>query len=421
MTDEKQLFQLVADKDFLLLDSHLTKFTPFDVLKLKNHEIRHSNMLAWLLNPEESHGLGFSFLEQFVLALAESQDSVTSFLTKLHSSTAKPYVTVRREAESKEKRRVDLLVKCTLAAENNMNKGNSFVILIENKIYSRQRKDQLKDYLEHAKKQNPNSTIIPVYLTLDEEDEPSEPDYCHLTHKQILEIVRKLVKKERSCKAERAALSFLEYYLAALEELTGMDTENQELARGIYRKYKKVIEYINQNAESDIAIAGRLFIENYNKGKGHEQLIELKHSRSKFFPFTDGKLRQTEGGLSDDWREGNICGYFFEWKNSDSDSYEGNISLKVEIGPFENETQRNEFLDLLKSKGFKTRTRKTNTYTRLSYEKQPPRAKNIEDASDEEELLKAMTSLFDGTKEMRKALHKCLDSYKTKKEHKDEN
>ncbi|MEI3416245.1 MAG: PD-(D/E)XK nuclease family protein [Christensenellaceae bacterium] len=54
-----------ALQEFLLdiecLDS-LTEWTKrfnlFDILKITRTEIRHSNMLAWLLNPNENHGLG---------------------------------------------------------------------------------------------------------------------------------------------------------------------------------------------------------------------------------------------------------------------------------------------------------------------------------------------------------------------------
>lgn len=38
----KELTELIADKDFIALQKDISKFTPFDVLKLKSHEIRHS-------------------------------------------------------------------------------------------------------------------------------------------------------------------------------------------------------------------------------------------------------------------------------------------------------------------------------------------------------------------------------------------
>lgn len=67
-TDEVQ-----ALKDFLLdiecldpLAEWTSNFNLFDILKITRTEIRHSNMLSWLLNPNENHGLGDNILKGFV-------------------------------------------------------------------------------------------------------------------------------------------------------------------------------------------------------------------------------------------------------------------------------------------------------------------------------------------------------------------
>ena len=54
-------------KDFLLNIECLSpleksSFNIFDVLKIARTEIRHSNVLAWLLNPNENHGFGKAFI-----------------------------------------------------------------------------------------------------------------------------------------------------------------------------------------------------------------------------------------------------------------------------------------------------------------------------------------------------------------------
>jgi hypothetical protein len=45
------------------------------------HEIRHSNFLAWLLNPNESHGIGDLFLTQFLrdIVLDEKCGEIKTF------------------------------------------------------------------------------------------------------------------------------------------------------------------------------------------------------------------------------------------------------------------------------------------------------------------------------------------------------
>lgn len=62
-----------ALKDFLLdidclkqLDDWTDDFNLFDVLRITNMEIRHSNILAWIFDPNESHGLGDSFIKSFI-------------------------------------------------------------------------------------------------------------------------------------------------------------------------------------------------------------------------------------------------------------------------------------------------------------------------------------------------------------------
>lgn len=52
--------------DLDLLESEINKFNPYRILQVENIEIRHSNTLAWLLNPHENHGLGNLFLKKFI-------------------------------------------------------------------------------------------------------------------------------------------------------------------------------------------------------------------------------------------------------------------------------------------------------------------------------------------------------------------
>ena len=68
---------MLKEKDFLekfilnnpeldKLESMLSDFNLFETLNLVNTEIRHSNVLSWLLNPNENHGLGTYFLNIFI-------------------------------------------------------------------------------------------------------------------------------------------------------------------------------------------------------------------------------------------------------------------------------------------------------------------------------------------------------------------
>ena len=57
------------------LEAFLGRFNIFRVLKFELGEIRHSNVLAWICNPEESHGLGDAFLQKWLMRMLHECDS----------------------------------------------------------------------------------------------------------------------------------------------------------------------------------------------------------------------------------------------------------------------------------------------------------------------------------------------------------
>ncbi|MCZ0935075.1 MAG: PD-(D/E)XK nuclease family protein [Gemmatimonadetes bacterium] len=69
MTRVEELDRLIGDYGFLRYHAEYVKrreFNAFDVLRYAEYEIRHSNVMAWLLDPNETHGIGRAFLEWFL-------------------------------------------------------------------------------------------------------------------------------------------------------------------------------------------------------------------------------------------------------------------------------------------------------------------------------------------------------------------
>ena len=66
--EQKQLLEnFICDKELKELEQKFDKFNIFDCLRLTRTEIRHSNFLAWLLDPNETHGLSDYFLKEFLV------------------------------------------------------------------------------------------------------------------------------------------------------------------------------------------------------------------------------------------------------------------------------------------------------------------------------------------------------------------
>ena len=88
----------------------------FQILKVTNAEIRHSNFLSWLLDPSSNHNLGDIVLKGFIKEIINHSDMFDDEFTIENIDFVD--VEVRREWEN-----IDLLVKI-----------DSYVFCIENKI-----------------------------------------------------------------------------------------------------------------------------------------------------------------------------------------------------------------------------------------------------------------------------------------------
>ena len=67
---------LVDNQELEELTAKLSRFNVFHVLKAEKNELRHSNVLGWLLNPSENHGFDDKFLRRFISRLLLENDAV---------------------------------------------------------------------------------------------------------------------------------------------------------------------------------------------------------------------------------------------------------------------------------------------------------------------------------------------------------
>ena len=78
-SDKEALLKFMQDADCLdSLSKWTNNFNIFDVLKISKTEIRHSNILSWLIDPNENHGLGDSFLYGIIALLSKELDHKTA-------------------------------------------------------------------------------------------------------------------------------------------------------------------------------------------------------------------------------------------------------------------------------------------------------------------------------------------------------
>ncbi len=151
-------FRLIKEKYDAVARVTGENFNVFSILGMESREIRHSALLADLLNPKGSHDQGTVFLRLFFEMLREDCESRVKWeLSEIELAQ----FSVIAEADVGGGR-IDILIE-----------KNDKCVVIENKIYAGDQERQLGRYYDYAKENYADENIVVIYLTL-EGDEASE-------------------------------------------------------------------------------------------------------------------------------------------------------------------------------------------------------------------------------------------------------
>jgi|GEM_PF-682476 len=336
------------------IEKHLNKFNPIKVMKMEGMEIRHSAILAWLLDPQETHGLADSFLKAFLAEALRGHGHKSPNAIRISQADL-------RDAEVRcEWNNIDIFI---------LSPQNRWAFIIENKVYSSQRKDQLSGYRQRIEQlYNAQATdtekpleISGIFLTLNDEA-PEDSEYVAIRYEVIGKFL-KLYLNNEAYQLQPEVTTFLTHYLHVLEELMGNSTERTEmekLARQLYRDHRKVLQFILEHgATSDFALAAhRLFGENPERGdafavKGIDCVYTGLNDR--IFSFVPKSWHEALGRFSkswkgcEDWWAGLplIC-----WVEigKHSDKKGGFLKLTAEVGPLSSYEFRKSLIDRIEVK-----------------------------------------------------------------------
>src|SRR5690554_5379880 len=74
--DKQSVINFIVNNDKLeLLKARVNSFNPLKILRVQDYEIRHSNVLAWVLDPNENHNLDDRILKRFLLRVLLSSSN----------------------------------------------------------------------------------------------------------------------------------------------------------------------------------------------------------------------------------------------------------------------------------------------------------------------------------------------------------
>ena len=190
-------------------------FNVFSTLCLCSDETRlHSRLLAALLNPKANHGLGNAFLESFLRAIGLPPDYI--------SGCKEPIVerSIGRITDAAGGR-IDIILE---------DGKQRHAIIIENKIYANDQRNQLLRYRNYGKEQFGERNFKLVYLTL-YGCEPSE----HSLGGEKFEVIKLSYARDILKLLEDLALtpplipvhSTIKDYIKIIKQLTYQDMETE--------------------------------------------------------------------------------------------------------------------------------------------------------------------------------------------------
>ncbi|WP_462410649.1 PDDEXK-like family protein [Neobacillus sp. Marseille-QA0830] len=408
---------IVNNSQLEKVESHLHTFNPLKVLKLNHYEIRHSNVLGWLLDPNENHNLRDTILKKFILDILTQSDNESKekpenineaniLLTNLLD------MEVNREYKvgtGSSQRSIDVLA---------VSHTSKIILLIENKVYAGEGQDQLTFYLNHILEEYPDYSILPVYLTLFG-DEPSDNRYFMYSYVNLYQLIDDTLSVQQPFMHGKV-LEFIKDYLLIIKELTSSDSEYVDLCEDIYKEHSKAINLIiNEKLEKVENPQIRELIRRY---KDVSQFIksngEVDYSEVAFHRFIENHPELT---FSPRYKYGKIAYFFYpkdyhlipdfsglthqSWPYCEFpvpfifDKGEDFLSLKMEVGKFDAEHLeiRKGFLEHLKNQTnvFGNKSKLSDNITMLIKIK-----KRVEEKiwQDTESILNAMNELYESYK-----------------------
>ena len=195
----------------------------FSILSIERYELKHSALIANLLDPKGSHGCGDAFLRAFFEIALKGTAYPFEKCTLPHSYTE--YYTGPRAGDTGG--RIDILVK-----------SSHYGLIIENKIYAGDQDKQLTRYDNYGRETFGADGYLLVYLTLygcDASKESTatksaeEVGYLRLSYaKDILLWLKECVRLADNKPLVRESLN---QYIRTIKQLTYQDMNQEDIKK----------------------------------------------------------------------------------------------------------------------------------------------------------------------------------------------
>ena len=236
------LTDFVLSSELKKLEASIGGFNLFQTLGLESRELAHSQVLAWLLQPSESHGFGELFLRRWLMRVVRDAESIETKLPSAPEIEAAEWVQIEVNTEVAMSRENRLDVVVTLR-ERGQQGEPLWVVAIEVKVDSEEGEDQLARYKEVLQKRHPNAERqVFVFLTK-EELIPGDLSWIRCGFESVLTTLEEGLD-QRSGAIGAGPKLLLENYKALLEEQFVNEDKIANAVRNIVKAHGEAVEMI---------------------------------------------------------------------------------------------------------------------------------------------------------------------------------
>ena len=308
--EERLLEQLVVNNAELdELEALLAEFNIFEAIGAVRQELRHSDYLAFLLNPSKPHGLGDAFLKLFlktVLVAYDRQD-----LSPIEIDVADlGHIEVNREWSS-----IDILLK---------DSRNRWIIAIENKVDAGEGQGQLKKYADLVEREFPNFRHVFIFLTPERRD-PTDGRWEPADYDTVLSVIEAMLDARRSTMGADVA-TLMSHYAQMLRRHIVSDSRVVDLCQTIYARHKEALDLIFEH-RPDLQLEISQTLQELVKGESPADL-DLDYCSKSYVRFAPKAWDACSLQLSGKGWTRSKRVLLFEFQNS-----ENSLTLKLIIGP----------------------------------------------------------------------------------------
>lgn len=306
------------------IEARLGGFNIFEtILRRTRAEERHSNFLAFLLDPNGTHGLGTEFLSRFVVEALKAmrpESRPVSLSEMVLTDFGNCHV-------HREHNQIDVVC---------INRTLRFVLAIENKVGSGEHSDQLRRYRSFLEGQYRDYRRVLAYLTPDNEA-PSDEDWAPVGYGEVLSIVESLADRHKE-RLEQAVFICLDHYARMLRRNIVSDDKLEEIARAVYRRHKAALDFIFEKRPDDQLEIGEFAADLASRDERVEVVRRTK-AYINFFPKAWRNIPAFNATPIEDWtRSGHTL--LFEFRNMPD-----SVRMAIVIGPAPDDDLRRRILD----------------------------------------------------------------------------